>query len=589
MKITAIRPLFALAALAFAGCAGTQQPEVASPASEPQYPSVQLISWSDFHSSIYEAPQDDGSALGGLPVFMAAVEKAKGDGLSMLVDGGDMFQGAMPFNAAKGMGMIEVMNNLGIDVASLGNHEFDYGPNDKYPNDPRGALKDAIESSKFPWVTSNVVATSPDIEWPYPNLKPYTFIQKGPYKIAVVGVLAMETPIATTAAHVVGLDFQNPAKTLEKYIPEIVAQKPDFLIVNAHITGLPTPLPETGATVTDVPFDGEIAEILALPDDIKQHIDLILSGHSHKSFIAHEGNLTVIQSLSAGREFTTMTLQGDKDGLHLVRDSVKKHVLSHEPLDVSCGQEKIALHPVKVEGAELMPSQAGADIVSAYEAKMTENRCDVIGCLDTSIPHVYEGECALGNLVTDAMRAHFPQSDVAMINAGGIRIDMPKGSIYRENLNALMPFDNYLYLVEISGSDLLRALKVSSSLKHGTTQVSGIKYQIEAGCSNPEDINGDGNVDNWENNCLCDGVLINGQPIDPAKTYKLAISDFMLNGGDDHAGCFNSAKTIEEGPVVKKTMLDYVQAHEGCFSIDTLKKADSPRLTMGSCGGKFAK
>ena len=70
---------------------------------------VRIISWSDFHSSIYETPTKDGAALGGLPVFMAAVEHIRGDGLSLLVDGGDMFQGAMPFNEAKGMGMMPSM------------------------------------------------------------------------------------------------------------------------------------------------------------------------------------------------------------------------------------------------------------------------------------------------------------------------------------------------------------------------------------------------------------------------------------------------------------------------------------------------
>ncbi len=572
------------------GCASTQKAQVESPASTETYPSVQLLSWSDFHSAIYESVKQDGTARGGLPAFMASVEKLRGDGLSMVIDGGDMFQGAMPFNEAKGLGMIEMMNALKIDVSTLGNHEFDYGPGVKYPDSARGALREAIEASHFPWVNANVISKEDNRDpWPFDNLKPYVFIQKGPYKIAVVGVLATETPMATIAANVEGLEFKSPAETLREIIPEIVAQKPDFLIVDAHITGLPVPLPEGGATVTDVPFDGEIGEILALPEEIKKHIDLILAAHSHKSFIAHEGDLTIIENYNGGREITTMTLVGDKDGLHLDRNSIRKHEIVHEPMDVACGEEKKALNPILIGGEMLMPSQTGADIVAKYESQMKENRCDVVGCFSEDVERNYVGECPLGNLVADSMRSYYPQADIALQNAGGIRIDIPKGKLYRENLNSLMPFDNFLYLAEIKGSDIIKTLKISSSTKHGTDQVAGVSYQIEEGCKNPEDLNDDGKIEEWENNCLCDNILIGGQPIDPEKTYKIATSDFLIKGGDDHLAGLGKVNVIEKGPVIKKVMLDYVSKSAACYSKSSLIQPEQPRITLGSCQNKFAK
>ncbi len=580
----------AFVSFTFVSCAGSQKTAVEAPSAQIQYPDVTVVSWSDFHSSIYEAVQKDGSALGGLPVFMAAVENAKGDGLSLLVDGGDMFQGAMSFNEAKGMGMVDVMNSLGIDVATYGNHEFDYGAGKNY-SDVRGALREVVEASQFNWVNANVVAApdAVDASWPFDAVKPYTIIRKGPYRIAVIGLLTPETVVATLASHVVGLEFRSPAETLKTVIPEVVSQNPDFIIVDAHINGLPEQKFEFGAVFTDVPFTEEVAEILALPDDILKHVGLFITGHSHTNFTAVQNGLPVIQSASNGRVVTSLTLHGDKDGLHVDIDSIKKHVLSHEPLDVACGQTRPELKPIDVGGVTLMPSQKGIDIIEKYESAMTNNRCERVGCVAEMMKRVSVGESALGNLMTDSMRAYYEQADIAVINTGGIRIDVPKGDLYRETLNALMPFDNYLQLVELSGADVVRMLKLASTMKHGTTQVAGIQYAVEENCKNPDDINGDGNIENWENNCLCEGTLINGSPIDYDKKYKLAISDFMLKGGDDHAGCFNSAQLLDAGPIVKEVILEYVKKQQACFSAEALVNPQAPRITMTSCGGKFAK
>ena len=589
MKKLALLSIIA-SVIAISGCAKSQNTEVSSAAGQQDYPEIKVVAWSDFHSAIYEDKRSETEARGGLPVWMAAVEQAKGDGLSLLIDSGDMFQGAMPFNEAKGMGMIEMMNTVGIDVATFGNHEFDYGAGKKYPDSPRGALREAVEASQFPWVNANIATTADNKDpWPPQNLYPYVILNKGPYKIAFIGLDTTETPIATIAAHVEGIEFKNPAQTLMEYIPKIVAENPDFIIVQAHLTGLPDPLPPDGATVTDVKFDGEIAEILALPEDIKKHIGLIIAGHSHKSFIAHEGDLTIIENFNNGREFTTLTLAGDANGLHIVPGSIQKKELTHKPIEVGCGEELPPLEPIDVSGTMITPSAKGREIVQKYEKNMTNDRCEIVGCFDDPMIKNYDGEDPTGNLITDAMRTYYKQADIAVQNAGGLRIDMPKGHVYRETLNTLMPFDNYLLLVDMPAQDIKRLLKVSSTLKHGATKVAGVVYQIEQGCQNPEDINGDGKIDSWENNCLCEEIVINGKPLESNRTYKVAVSDFMFNGGDSHAGVFEHSTLIEKGPVIKSIFLDYVKNANACFTRDGLVKSDAPRIKFGSCNGKFAK
>lgn len=570
------------------GCASTPVDRGAQNATETlaHGAPVRILSWSDFHSSIYETPTKDGAALGGLPVFMAAVEHIRGDGLSLLVDGGDMFQGAMPFNEAKGMGMIDVMNALHIDVATIGNHEFDYGAGATHPDDPRGALIEAIASSTFPWVNANIATTDPErYPWPPQNLSPYTIIEKGPYRIAVIGVVSIETPIATIASHVEGLEFRSAAESIRNILPEVLEQKPDFVIVDAHVDGTPDPLPEQGSTVINASIGSEMGEILALPENVLKHVDLLLTAHSHKSFIAYQGDVTVVQSLSAGREITEIPLVHDGTRLRVDRENIRKHYLLHAPVDSACGEPTIPLGEMAVGDLTLTPSAQGRDIVTKYESRMTTNRCEVVGCTDAEVVRNNDGECALGNLITDAMRAHYPQAQAAFQNAGGLRIDLPKGPIYREALNALMPFENYTYLVEMSGEAILKMLKISASMKHGLTQVSGINYAFEPNCRRPGDLNGDGTVEAWEYDCLCEqSVRIAGEPLDGQKRYTVALSDFMFKGGDSLGGIFDDAKVIDKGPLIKTLLLDYVKTLDACFSSQTLISTETPRISPQSCG-----
>ena len=586
-KITKLAALTALI-IGLTGCAKQQHPSDVTEATI-NYPDVTLVSWSDFHSAIYEKVGKDGVATGGLPVFMAAIEHARGDGLSLLIDGGDMCQGDTVFNEAKGMGMVEVMNALKIDAATFGNHEFDYGSSEKYPDSPRGALQEMIEASQFQWVNANIAPTAENTDhWPYPQLKPYTIIPKGPYRIAVIGITTHETTISTNITNVAGIEFHRAAETLKQIIPEVVAQDPDFVIIDAHISGLPTVEYNLGDTLQDVPFDDEIGEILALPDDIKKHINLLLSAHSHSSFIAHEGNLTIIQSPNKGSEFTTMTLFGDKDGLHLNRASIQKHHTTHIPIDVACGEPKVAFTPIDVGGVTLMPSQLGANIVTKYEKRMTHDRCEIVSCADEPIERSKTQESPLGNLVADSMLDLYPDSDIALVNSGGLRTDLPKGKIYRDTLSGVMPYDNYVQQLRVTGSDIIKMLKLSSSLKNGLTFVSNLTYQFEPDCKNPEDLNGDGNIDPWENNCLCEEILIKGQPIVPSQIYTIVTSSFLVDGGDDHAVCFKNAERLNTGTTIRENLIRYAQSKDGCFVKSSLISSDSPRIKITSCNGKYA-
>ena len=551
---------------------------------------VQLVFWNDFHSGLYESVnvKTPDIAIGGLPVWMSAVEYLKGDGLSLVLDAGDMFQGATPLNELKGMGTIEIMNAVGVDAATLGNHEFDYGPNAQYPDSPQGALTSAIAASKFAWVDANVHASSADnANWPPQGLKPYTIINKGPYRIAVTGVTTVETRTTTNTLNIAGIEFENPAQALTRVIPEIVKEDPDFIIVLGHLTGAPTALPEFNQVTEGAQFSDEIGEIMALPDEIKGKIGLLVTGHLHISFLAKDGEKILSQGLASGNELTAIKLVPKKEGkgLEIAPDSIHKYRLTHKPIYKGCGVGYDHPETLEVGGLTLKPDERGYALTTKFEEAMSEGLCDVIACTAEPFYRNPEGESAIANIVANAEHKYYPEADAVLMNAGSLRTDWGAGTLYRETVTSMMPFDNKIVLAELTGQQIIDVLKVSSTLHHRIMEVSGIQYAIQPNCGRAaEDLDKNGTTDNWEVSCLCSGVMIGGESIDVNKKYKVAMSDFIFNGGDSLEGILKSAVKLDEGPVIKQLLNEYLKSFNACLTESQFIDSSSPRITTtGTC------
>lgn len=562
--------------------------ETKSPTGPTSDDGVQLVMWNDYHSTLYESvdKSDPEKAQGGLPVWMSAVEALKGDGLSIVLDAGDMFQGATPLNETKGVGMVNIMNQVGLDVATFGNHEFDFGASEEKPDYAQSNLTKAIALSQFKWINANVVSTEEDAKWPPKSVVPYTILHKGPYKIAVTAVSTVETKSTTNAQNIVGLEFLSPAQTLAKVIPEIVEKKPDFIIVLGHLTGEPSPMPKLGEVSTTATFSDELGEIMALPDDIKKHIGLLVTGHLHISFMYDDGTTFVTQGKSAGKELTTMKLKRKKGekGLYIDRDSVQKHFLTHEVTYQGCNGGYKQLEQITAGDLTLKPDQRAYDIIKELESSMKEGLCDVMAC--TTAPFVRDStqESAIGDLFAQATHSVYPSADAALLNSGGLRVEWPQGDLTRELVSSMMPFDNTAVLAEISGQELVQILKIASTGHHGVMQVDNITYSYQPNCGRePEDINTDGVVDSWESSCLCDDVTINGKPVDLNARYTVVMSDFIFNGGDSLNGIFKTSKRIEEGPVIRKALMDYVSNQKACFDPNTFVDPNNMRVRKTTC------
>jgi 5'-nucleotidase / UDP-sugar diphosphatase len=451
--------------------------------------------------------QMDGERGQGGAAKIASVvkdERARAEadgGLAVVTFGGDMISPSLLSGIDKGAHMIDLANAIGIDVAVLGNHEFDFGPD---------VLKQRLSESKTRWLVGNVSYKGKD---GFPGTATSWMVEKGGYKIGFLGLLIPETALISSAGKDVAIGSMVEAGTT--LAAELKKAGADIVIALTH--------------------DGLAAdqELLRAVKDI----NVLLGGHDHLLTAWYDGRQAVMKAGSQGR-FVGV--------LDLVIDRVK-------------GRRGLKLvwtpNYDLVSTADTEPDPDVAAKVKGYKDRLDKELGQVIGTstteLDTRRASVRSGETAFGNLVTDAMRAA-TNSDVAVTNGGGIRGDKqyPAGTeLARKDVLTELPFGNKTVKLSLTGAQLLEALETGVSQVEETkgrfAQVSGLTISYDA--AKPA---GSRVVD----------VTVGGAALDEAKTYTLATNDFLARGGDGYS-VFRGAKVLigaKSGTLMATQVINHV-------------------------------
>ncbi len=549
-------------------------PEAEKPAAEPV--TLHLAFVNDFHGGIYEQPAKgvEGKVQGGLPWLVGAVDALRTEHPDLvLLDGGDMFQGSWPINQSHGMGSASAFGLMKLDAAAVGNHEFDYGGGASR----RQYLEEAAAKATFEWVTANIQHAG--ATWSPPGIVPAVMLERNGVKIGVIGLTTQDTPSTTTKANVADLVFVDPVATVARLAPELRAQGARVIVVAGHLTGSCAEKPPAWATppAPCLP-DGEIGRLLTeLP---KGTIDVIAAGHAH-TLMAHRWDDTfVFEDRAEGAMIGRLDLVVGPAGVD--RDASVVHPpwsLVHGKADPGCEGGEYDLAPQDVGGRTVTPSTPALELVRALEAE-AGSLCQEVGCATAPMARSREGESGVGDVVADAMLAAFPDADLAVQNSGGLRADLPGGKLRRQDLQAVMPFQNRLFEVEITGSKLLEMFRIGSSGSHGVLQVAGASYRFDPTKTGGTDLDGDGQTADWETDKLC-WVKIGGKAVDPAKTYRLVTTDFLLGGGDDFGTAYTGVKTVSEGDLLRDVLFAQVGGRKEC--LPALPDAKSPRVERGPC------
>ena len=449
----------------------------------------------DFHGNLLPQPGKEGKpATGGMARIakMVAEEREKNPEGTILLSAGDMFQGTPISNLFRGRPVIETMNRMGFDAMTVGNHEFDWG---------MGAFQDLRKAASFPLLSANIVDERGAL---LPGVKPYVILRKKGLKIAVIGVTTPETHYATKPGNLEGYKVIGVEKVLPALIERVRKEGAGPVIVLSHL-GLDE--------------DREMAAKVA-------GIDLVVGGHSHTE---------VKTTVTVG---TTLIVQAGYYGRHL---GVMK-------ITVDGGTGKIVRYPEKrilrkVQSGPNDPvDEAVAGIIRRYDEQIREEFGRIVG--ETSVDLAKRPfESNLGNLVCDAMR-WATGADAAIQNNGGIRTTLPKGGITLEQVFMLLPFDNNLITMDLTGAQIAGILEQNAKTD-GMLQVSGLRVVYDR--SAPE-------------GSRVKELDVGGVPADPLRAYRVTTNDFLAAGGD-RFGIFREGKNAVVGDNVRDAFLAYLQTH----------------------------
>jgi 2',3'-cyclic-nucleotide 2'-phosphodiesterase (5'-nucleotidase family) len=454
-------------------------------------------------NDVYEISPKQGR--GGFAPLMTLLtqERAAAPG-AITTLGGDLIGSSMMSGITKGTQMIELMNAIGLDLAVVGNHEFDFGSE---------TLKQRVADSKFPWLGTNVLGADGKT---FPGLAATATRKVGDLTIGFFGVITPDTRhLSNTGPDV---SFAPVVDTARAAVKQLRDQGADAVVALTHLT---------------------IAEDRQLVRAVRG-IDVILGGHEHDPISFYEGGVFIFK------------VGHDAEYLGVAQIQIEKVQTPRGP------QVKVWPRTWRVVStAGVAPDPAIAAIVKRHEDKLDESLKVAVGTtgveLDSRRATVRVKESAIGNLIADAIR-EATRADVAVTNGGGIRGDRtyPAGTtLTRRDVLTELPFGNVVVLLEITGAGLRTALEEGVSAVEDVAgrfpHVSGLTFVFD-----PRRPKGSRVLQ----------VQVGGKPLDPAAVYRLATNEYMMAGGDGYASLKKGKPIIDAsgGALMANVVMDYITA-----------------------------
>ena len=454
----------------------------------------------------------------------------------ILADAGDYSQGTVYVSLEKGKNAVTMMNLAGYDVATIGNHEFDYG---------YAQLKSNMDSAAFKVVCANVLQDGS------PVFDAYTMINKGGVQVAFVGV---ETPEAQTKANpalIQGLTFLAGDEMYAAVQTQVDAAKTagaDIVIVLTHLGVDSSSEPNTSYDLYKK-VNG---------------IDFIIDGHSH----------TVMPKGPEGEPIQSTGTALNNIGVITIDNATKK-IESNELIPIWHTEEvdgdNVTVYDyTKSDETVANAAKAIIDPIDAdYGQKFAESAVDLNGA---KAPGNRTEETNLGDLITDAMmwaiKTKAPGVDmtnaVAITNGGGIRAPIAKGDITKKDVNTVLPFGNTLAVVYVKGSELLEALEVSTYCTPkslgGFPQFAGMEVELNTACEyDANDTTYPGSTYFGPKSINRITIkTVNGKAFDKDATYAVITNDFLAAGGDTYYAFAAAQTQFDTGLPLDEILMEYI-------------------------------
>ncbi|MEP0507520.1 MAG: bifunctional metallophosphatase/5'-nucleotidase [Aurantimonas coralicida] len=444
---------------------------------------------------------------------------------TLLVDGGDQFQGTLFYTRYKGKAAAEMMNALGYDAMTVGNHEFDDGPK---------VLRAFMEEVEFPILLANAdISAEPELA---DTLKPSAVIEKDGETIGLIGVTPADTGELSSAGP--NVRFSDPIEAVRAEVDRLTGEGVTKIVLLSH----------SGYAV-----DQRIAAAVS-------GIDVIVGGHSNTL-------LSNTDEKAAG-PYPTMVPNPDGVDVPIVQAYAYGKYLGE--LTVTFDDSGVVTaavgNPVIMDG-EIAEDSDLKTRIEELAKPLQEIREKVVGRtedpIDGSRDTCRAQECEMGNLVADAMldRVADQGTAVAIVNGGGLRASIDAGEITMGDVLTVLPFQNTLSTFKLTGADIKAALENGvSEVEEGGgrfPQVAGLRYSwSRAGTPGEDRIR---SIEIREG----DGYV----PLDPEKTYLVVSNNFMRGGGDGY-GVFaeKGTEAYDFGPALEEVVVEYLARDNAAYA-----------------------
>lgn len=484
---------------------------------------IKIVYFNDFHGGISEETTGKKRNIGmeKMAGYVNAVREKNAN--TVVLSGGDNYQGTSDSNLTLGAPVSAMMKAMKVEASAVGNHEFDWGA-DKMPK--------WAKDGNFDFLAANIIDnnTKKPVDW----AKPYEIIEQGGIRIGIIGLAHPDTVTLAKRENTKDFTFANPtetANTWAAYLKDGKAEggKVDIVVLLTHL---------------DTQQDSKTKEITGPGADLAKgvkNVDLILTAHSHQTVNGEVNGIKVIQANYTGRALGVVDLDV-KDGKVA---SVNTNVYMSNDIKDKVAKDASMTKVYNEIQAELKPIKG--EVLGTATAEFTHDR------------NSKGSVTLLGQWTAQAMK-EATNAQVAITNGGGLRRTLNAGTITMGDLYEIMPFDNYLVVMDLTGAQL------KSQIDHGIIMPStsdgafvGVKVEY--------------NPDLEFGKRITKITLEDGTPVEDAKTYRVVVNDFMFTGGDGYnfEGATNVDETyvpirdimvekIKESKNITPGVIDYIKA-----------------------------
>ena len=473
-------------------------------------------------------------AIAGYANIAALAAEYESQGAKVIVaDAGDFSQGKVEVSSNKGLNAVKMMNAAGYDIATLGNHEFDYG---------YAQLKENLKEATFSTICCNILDENGK-----PAFEGSKVFDIDGLKVGFIGVNTPESQTKANPALIKGLTWlagNDMVKAVQAEADKLKADGTDVIVVLSHL-GVDSESKPNRSTDLWAGLTG---------------VDFIIDGHSHTVMEKGDNNEPI---QSTGTAFENVGV--------IVIDNATKKIEKNMLVKVT---EDSAKDEAVAKAAQDITDAINAEYGTVFAKSEVELNGDRSYNTKTDLYGNRDGETNLGDLITDSMVWSVKKTGgvtvdekniVAVTNGGGIRAAIKAGDITKKDVNTVLPFGNTIAVVYVTGAELLEALEASTycspdSAIGGFPQVSGINYTVDASKAyDANDTTYPGSTyygPKTINRVTIDSI--NGQAFDAKATYAVITNNFLAAGGDTYYAFASATAQFDTGIPLDEALMDYI-------------------------------